>query len=40
LGEVIKDSAALCTVHAESGGELDYALQFYADGAAVFGIEE
>ena len=39
LGEAIKDNAALCTVHAESGGELDYALQFYADGAAVFGIE-
>ena len=40
LGDAVETGATLCTVHAESRGELDYAMQFYAGAGAIFGIEE
>ena len=40
LGDAVEAGSALCTVHAESRGELDYAMQFYAGAGAIFGIEQ
>lgn len=40
LGDAMECGTAICTVHAESRGELDYAMQFYADNGAIFGIKE
>jgi thymidine phosphorylase len=40
LGEHVQAGAPLCTVHAESQGELDYALAFSASDGAIFGLFE
>lgn len=40
LGDAVETGAALCTIHAESRGELDYAMQFYSGAGAIFGIEQ
>jgi thymidine phosphorylase len=39
LGDVLEPGAELCTVHAESDGELAYAMQYFADDGAIFGID-
>ncbi|MCW1431943.1 thymidine phosphorylase family protein [Novosphingobium sp. JCM 18896] len=40
LGERVETGAMLCTIHAESRGELDYALAFAESDGAIFGIVE
>lgn len=40
LGDALEAGDALCTVHAENSGELDYAMQYFADDGAIFGIGE
>jgi thymidine phosphorylase len=40
LQERVQAGTPLCTVHAESRGELDYALAFAASDGAIFGMAE
>ena len=40
LEQTVEAGAPLCTIHAESPGELDYAAAFAVSDGAIFGIAE
>ena len=40
LGDLVEPGSPLCTVHAESRGELEYALAFTTTDGAIFTVIE